>query len=176
MIRMLPRLDRLVRIDPTRLRALAAVVAASLAFHLCAAAAGSTSWFTLVLVIASAGVVAVRTDGATELLLFVVLGFDWWGATTAPSWWCLPAALCLLVVHSAVLLMASGPDNASVPRTLLRLWVVRTAIVGAAGVVLGALLLAVRAAGASGPWWPAPLALVVLGAVAVALAEAQRGR
>lgn len=171
---MIPRLERLVRIDPTRLRALIVVLVAVLTFHGCAAAAGRSVWLVLVFAVLATLAVAIRTDGATESVLFVALGLDWWGASDGLSWWCLPAAVCLLVVHSAVTLVASGPDTAPVPRELVLRWVRRTALVAAGCTALGALLLGVRHAGLVTTWWVLPAALVVLAAVTVAFAESVR--
>ncbi|GAB3585579.1 hypothetical protein [Calidifontibacter terrae] len=172
---MIPRLDRLVRMDPARVRALAAMLVAAVAFHLCAMAAGHPSTFLLILLLLCALAVGIRTDGATESLLFTVLGVDWWLSTDGLSWWSLPAATCLLVVHSAVTLVASGPDTAPVARELVLRWVRRTATVAVGCAVGGAMLLAARSVGVIGSWWIVPLALGVLAVVTVAFAESVRG-
>ncbi|NHN55889.1 hypothetical protein G9U51_08895 [Calidifontibacter sp. DB0510] len=167
---LVPRLDRLIRIDRGRVVALAMAVVAALAFHLCAVAAGSTQWFELVLVVLACLFVLIRTDGTTELLLLAALVLDWWVADPpSTSWWALPAAVCLLAVHSATALGASGPDAAPLPRPLVLRWVLRTAVVAAGGVAVGALVIALRRSDVSGPWYAVPAALVTLALAVVAV-------
>lgn len=169
---MIPRFDRLVRLDPLRLRLLVVVLVAAAGFHTFAVIAGRSSMFLLILVLLATLAVAIRTDGATESLLFTALALDWWAATDGLSWWSLPAGTCLLVVHSAITLIASGPDNAPVARAILRRWVRRTALVALCCAVGGALLLAARSGGLVGTWWIVPIALVALSVVTVAFASA----
>ncbi len=172
---MITHFERLVRIDPGRLRALLLMCVAAFGIHLCAtAAAGSWSWFAFVLVLLGVLALLVRTDGSTEMLLFIAFGLDWWATGDEPSWWCLPAALCLLVAHSCVTLVASGPDAAPLPRDLVRRWVRNTMLVGAGCTAVGALLLAVRQTGVVATWWSVPVALAALAVVAVALSETVR--
>ena len=171
---LLPRLDRLVRIDPTRLRVLLVAAAAVVGFHVCAVAAGDPSWFVFALVLVATVGLAARTDGATEVVLLALLALEWWGATDRASWWSVPAATCLLALHSAVTLVASGPDSAPVPRALAVRWLRRTALVAGGCAVAGSLVLAVRSVALDGPCWPVPVVLVVLAAVTVVFSESVR--
>ncbi|WP_122260865.1 hypothetical protein [Ornithinimicrobium cerasi] len=101
---------------------------------------------------------------------------SWWA--TVPSTWhwaLLPAALGLLVLHTAAALCASVPAQAPIPRTVLRRWLDRVAVVAAGTVVvwgLSGLLTLRRAAGLGAV--PGIVGLLVL-AVALVILLRRRG-
>lgn len=57
---------------------------------------------------------------------------------SATSWWCIPIAVELLIIHVARTLALIGPDDAPLPRPLTAAWARRTAWVAAATVAVGA--------------------------------------
>lgn len=77
-------------------------------------------------------------------VLFAIV--SWWAGVEGPWHWALlPATLGLLLVHAGTALAASVPPQAALPRSVLELYAVRVALVGAlcvlvwglAGVVSG---------------------------------------
>lgn len=163
-----PRLRRLVLIDRSRALALGVVVAAVLAFHGCAAAAGSPSMMVFGFVVVALVLVCSLTDGISQTLLLGTLVWDWLvAADSAASWWSLPAAACLLIVHSASSLVAGGPDMAVLPRRLVVVWCRRTAVVAMVSSAFGAVILAVRGTATMNTWLTVPVAIAAIAAVTV---------
>lgn len=171
---MIPQLNRLLRIDRTRVAALVVLALCVVGFHLCAVAVGGPrGWFVWLELLATA-LVIMRPTGATEIVLLAVLVLDWWGAGQDLTWWALPAAVLLLLVHSAVTLVVSGPETAPVPGPVLRRWVVRTLLVAVGCTAVGAVLLAAGHAAPTTSWILVPVALTALAGVTVALVESAR--
>ncbi len=75
---------------------------------------------------------ALSTDGHTVLLTAVVLAVNWLTAvddTTSP--WVVPAAIGLVVMHSAAAALTVAPPAATLDRRTVRRWAGRTAAVSA---------------------------------------------
>jgi len=172
-------LDRLSATSRQQRLLRAAVVAAAGCFLalLPAAGGGAHPWLTGVGVVLAL-VAAAAPESHVPLVLVLFLGTFWYVATPdrlgAAT---VPAALALLVVHVAATLASHGPPSVTLEGSLLRTWVVRTLLCGAAAA--GLWLLARAAAGLTGPAAPAAVALallVVLGWCLLVAARIARAR
>jgi hypothetical protein len=111
--------------------------------------------------------------------LFLAYAVASWWATVQTTWhWALlPAALGLLVLHTAAALCASVPAQASVPDGVLRRWTARTGLVAAGTVLVWGLagLLTLRSGDGLGAV-PGIVGLVVLAVGLVAYLRWRGGR
>ena len=94
------------------------------------AQAGATlqRWF-VVAVIVSSSVAAVLPDSHTGLLVVLLVGGHWAGASPSgksQSGWVLVIALALLLFHAGCMLASYAPSSVVLDRALLLLWLRRT--------------------------------------------------
>ncbi len=164
---------RLVRLgwseeySPPQLLLAALVAAAPAAFVACMVlAGGGLSWWWLVLAPTGLALVS-RLESVVVLLLWLGLGILWMGLVPGPfSWWCVPAALVLLISHTALALLSGRPKAGGLapetgPRTARRCAVVAGATVGVAALsratlaldVAGQALLVALALAIVAAWW-----------------------
>lgn len=144
----------------------AAVVAVAPAAYLVClllAAPGLSWWFV---VLAPVGLTLVsRTGSPLTLVVWAALGYLWVLLVPGPfTWWCVPAALMVLLSHTASTLLAGRPTiggfSAEAPRrTARRVGLVALATVGVAAVARASL-----AIGVAGEAAVIVVALVVLSA------------
>lgn len=136
----------LVSATRTQLRVRLVAVAGAVLFLLSFIAAGGGGWWSWggMLLLG----LGLALNPVTLLpLTFVLFGIaSWWAGVEGPWHWALlPATLGLLLVHAGTALAASVPPQAALPRSVLELYAVRVALVGAlcvlvwglAGVVSG---------------------------------------
>ena len=158
---------RLAVLDRTRIIAYpTAVVALGVAG--CAGAAGHfVLWATVLVVIGWLG--ALIDGSAAGLALFVgAIVLDWVvSAPTPTTWWVLPAVALLTVVWSLCVLAGAGPHAAALPAPLVRVWLVRTALLAAGSCLLGGLVLALTGRVSVGSPVLVALALLAIAAATV---------
>ena len=147
------------------------IAAAAVAFWCAAQAAGDPPAFLTALFVLAVAAVTVNPHLATGTALLLVSLWLWYVAVDdAATWWSLVGGCCLLVVHSAQSLLASGPDPTPVPRATARTWLRRTLVVAAITLAVGGLTLTLH--GRSSPSTAATvvgLALVASALLAVLL-------
>ncbi|TWE13424.1 hypothetical protein [Rudaeicoccus suwonensis] len=129
------------------------LVAAAMVLAVCACAvvaghAGGFAVFFTVLAVACVGVQQWGPGMAGALTLSAAAWFS--AAPPSQTPWCVPAAVAMLVMFSAMTLAGYGPEAAPVPRDLLLRWVRRVAVVAAITVVAGLLAGAMGSAGMRG--------------------------
>lgn len=121
----------------THLGVRAAVVAAALLFALAYGLAGGgnpVAWAGL-LVLGLMVAVQPHTLAPGLFLAFAVA--SWWATVEAAWHWALlPAALSLLVLHTAAALCAAVPAQAPIPASVLRRWGARVGLVAALTVLV----------------------------------------
>jgi len=105
----------------------------------------------------------------TACLALVVV---WWAlaVTDAGPLTAVPAALLLLAAHLAALLLSYGPAGMPLPRALVRRWLRRAAVVGAAAPVVWLVAVAVDDQPEPPGIWVAGLAAAVVLCLVAALA------
>ncbi len=164
---------RLVRLgwsaeySPPQLLLAALVAAAPAGFVACLIlAGGGLSWWWLVLAPTGLALLS-RLESVVVLLVWLGLGVLWMGLAPGPlSWWSVPAALVLLVSHTALTLLSGRPTSGGLapetgPRTVRRCAVVAAATLGVAAVstailaldVAGQALLVAFALAIIAAWW-----------------------
>jgi len=142
---LLPRMERIVELHRDRAIALAVAIGAALLLLVMTDIAGAMTWIGLVLTLAAGSIVLGNSDSLAGLILLGAMVVQWlMSGMAAGSWWVLPAAWLLLLAHVAVALVASGPDQAPIPRAVLARWVPRTLLVGLATTAVGALALLIE--------------------------------
>lgn len=134
------------------------------------ALAGSLNTILLIAVIVTALAVLTAVNDLFATLAFVVCCVLLWAVSgvSATSWWCLPIAVELLIVHAAQTLAALGPAEAPIPRAVGVAWARRTVWVAAATSLVAAAGITVSTGAPAGTAYAAA-ALVILLAVGVAL-------
>lgn len=101
----------------------------------CLAAAGDApGWTRVALVLLGLGsAVGPRAELPAVTTLFAL--WAWWaGVDDTRTWWVVPAALCLLLLHTGAALCASYPNAARLPRATTVRWARRALVVGGATV------------------------------------------
>jgi hypothetical protein len=165
-----PVLDLLRESRPRLLLRAVVLLAPPLAL-LCAWPAERPGVWSLALVVLLALVGAVLPESwATALALgFVLL---WWGLQVVDALpvTALAAALLLLAAHLAAVLLAYGPTGALLGRPVVRLWLRRGLLVGAAAPAVWLLALAVRGRPEPPGIWVAGLVCGVLLCLVAAVA------
>ncbi|MGC5583220.1 hypothetical protein ACQE98_03610 [Ornithinimicrobium sp. W1679] len=118
-----------------RVRLVALLGAALFALSLALAGGGGPVAWAGILVLGALVVYQPTTLMPVVLIVFGVA--SWWAGVAGPWHWALlPAAWGLLLVHAASALAASVPSQAPLPSTVLRVYAVRTAVVGAVTVLV----------------------------------------
>lgn len=156
-----------------RVRLVALLGAALFMVSMAAAGGGGpVAWAGLV-VMGALVVYQPTTLMPTVFALFAVA--SWWAGVEGPWHWALlPAALGLLLVHASASLVSALPPQASVPTSLVRLWALRTLLVGA--MTAAVWLLAALLVGVATPRGGALPGIVGLTVVTGALAYLARVR
>lgn len=152
----------------SRLLAFGAMVLGALVVHGCAVVAGRPAVLPTLLLLVTLLASARSLGGPVEAVLLAVLVLDWAAARPDPlTWWSLPAAAGLLVVHASAAVVNSGPPGTPTAPGLAAVTARRSALVvlGCAPVAAATLLL--RGADADHGSWllvlPALLALAAAG-------------
>ncbi len=162
---------RLVRLgwseeySPPQLLLAALVAAAPAAFVACLVlAGGGLSWWWLVLAPTGLALLS-RLESVVVLVLWLGLGILWLGLVPGPfSWWCVPAALVLLVSHAALALLSGRPTAGGLAPETARRTTRRCAVVAGATVGVAALSRAVLAVDVAGQALLVALALAIVAA------------
>ncbi|HWC20672.1 MAG TPA: hypothetical protein VG502_00105 [Flexivirga sp.] len=142
---LLPRMERIVQLHRDRVNAMATALLAAFLLLVITDVAGTMSWYGLAATLVAGLVVLGNSDSFSGLLLLAAMVLQWLtSGMDAGSWWVIPAAWLLLVAHVAVALVASGPDQAPIPRAILAVWVPRTILVGLATTLVAALTLLIE--------------------------------
>lgn len=142
---LLPRMERIVELHRDRVVALAAALGAAVLLLVMTDVVGHLTWVGLVLTLIAGSILLGNSDSYSGLILLCAMVVQWLSSgMDAGSWWALPGAWLLLTAHAAVTLVASGPDQAPIPRSVLALWVPRTVLVGLATTVVGILALLIE--------------------------------
>ncbi|MGN6412911.1 hypothetical protein [Flexivirga sp.] len=129
----LPRMERIVQLHRDRAIAIATALLAALALLAVTDVVGSMSWYGLAATLLAGVVVLADSDSFAGLLLLVAMALQWLtSGMAADSWWVIPAAWLVLVAHVTIALVASGPDQAPIDRTIVSVWLARTITVGLA--------------------------------------------
>ena len=167
---LLPRMERIVALHRDRAIALGAANSAAVLLLVMTDVAGSMTWIGLVLTLAAGSVVLGNSDSLAGLILLGAMVVQWLlSGMSAGSWWVLPAAWLLLVAHVAIALVASGPDQAPIPRPVLAVWVPRTVLVGLVTTAVGVLALLIEPTNEQLLPYGVPAALLALSAAVLVL-------
>lgn len=167
---LLPRMERIVALHRDRAIALGAAISAAVLLLVMTDVAGSMTWIGLVLTLAAGSVVLGNSDSLAGLILLGAMVVQWLlSGMSAGSWWVLPAAWLLLVAHVAIALVASGPDQAPIPRPVLAVWVPRTVLVGLVTTAVGVLALLIEPTNEQLLPYGVPAALLALSAAVLVL-------
>jgi hypothetical protein len=140
--------------------AVAAAVAASM---FTGVVAGQVNWALLTLVFGTAIASTVRPDFHTALLVETMVVWHWAAGTDDPlTPWAIPTGLCVFVFHSAVALMSAAPMRATIERTVIRRWSIRSGYVVIAAVASWLLVVVMNGRQAPGSMAMTFVALVTL--------------
>ncbi|HET7303608.1 MAG TPA: hypothetical protein VFJ12_03530 [Segeticoccus sp.] len=145
-------------------------LAATAAFLLCLDVAGAPVDLVLWAVAVLGVLGALAPDSGVPMVSVVVGGWAWWGTADPGTWWTLPAALALLLVHVTAALAGSYPSTSRLPRPVVARWGRRTTAVAAVTVVAALVAQGLLRAGAPGDAWLTAAVLVLL-AVGILLAR-----
>lgn len=160
---------------PSHLRVRLVALGGAVLFMLALALAGGGGWVAWTGIVVMGGLTVLNP---TTLMptLFVVFGVaSWWAGVEGPWHWALlPAALGLLAVHASASLAASMPAQASLPGSVVQLWLVRTGIVAA--LTAGIWLLVALLAGIASPRGGAVPGIIGLVVLVAALVSVDRAR
>jgi len=173
-------LDELSRLAPQQRLIRLIVLVAPLIAVSAEAQAGATlqRWF-VVAVIASSLVTAVVPDSHTGLLVVLLVGGHWAGASasgTSHTGWVLVIALALLLFHTACTLASYAPSSVVLDRALLLLWLRRNAWAGAVAAIVWVISRVVSGLELPGSGLVLGAALLVLVAWTALLARTMSGR
>lgn len=117
-------------------------LAAALLFLVCTLAAGNPAWLFIVLWAGLLALLVLEPEGPTAALFLFGCLCLWFLALPSPTtWWSIPAACCLLLVHTGIALSTSGPASTPVPAPIRTVWRRRTLLAAAATVLAGLLTL-----------------------------------
>jgi hypothetical protein len=165
---------QLARVSPQRWSlSFAALLAATAATIATGAASGSPSVFAIVLVAGLAGLAVGRPATHTALSVFVVVIWYWLAAVDDPvTPWAMAVSVALFAFHTIVALLATTPTTATVDRTSVRRWLVRSLTVATTIVATWGLVAAFDRRSSPGTVGSTALALVVVLALVVALRSA----
>ncbi|USQ78945.1 hypothetical protein [Ornithinimicrobium faecis] len=121
--------------EQTVLRGL--IVFSLLGFALVLVLAGESSVYALVVLVILGGVCVLNPHTVLPAAVMIYCLATWWAGVSEPLVpWATPAALCLLLLHTACALTAAAPAQARIPRQLFGQYAVRLAIVAGATVAL----------------------------------------
>lgn len=136
---------------------------ATAVFLLCLEAAGDPVELVVLAVAVPGALAALVPDSGLSMVSVVIGLWAWWGTVDPGTWWTLPAALALLLVHVTAALAGGYPLTARLPGAIVRRWARRTAVVAA--VTVAAMLAAqgLLQVGAPGDVWLTAALLVLLG-------------
>ncbi len=134
----------------------------------CSLLAGAPfAWWVLVVVVALGLLCLAVPDSHSVLMTVAFLAWRWLADVDDPRTpWVVPAALAVLVLHTAAAAAASTPGPAVLDPLTRRRWLRRTAVVALATVGVGGLT------AAAGALRPAPSAAATLAAVVLVAAVA----
>lgn len=126
--------------------------------------AGELNIFGLVAVVAIGWAVTVGRGDLFVTLVFYGCAVFLWLVSGAPatSWYAIPIALELLIVHAARTLSGLGPANAALPRPLMIRWARNTAWVAAATVAVGLAGITMTRGGLTGTGYAAAIVLIAI--------------
>lgn len=142
---LLPRMERIVELHRHRAAALAVALGAALLWLVGSDLIGRFSWLGLLATLVGGSILLSNSDSLAGLILLAAMLVQWLtSGMGADTWWSLPAALLLLIAHSAAALVAGGPDQAPIPRSVLALWLPRMVLVGLATLLVGVLTLLIE--------------------------------
>lgn len=149
--------------EQTVLRGL--IVVSLLGFALVLVVAGESSVYALVVLVILGGVCVLNPHTVLPAAVMVYCLATWWAGVSEPLVpWATPAALCLLLVHTACALTSAAPAQARIPRELFGQYAVRLAIVAGATIVLSLVAWVHQAWGLGGGLIAVVAGLLALGA------------
>ena len=135
----------------------------------CALLAGAPfAWWVLVVVVALGLLCVAAPDSHAVLLTLAFLAWRWLADVADPRTpWVVPAALAVLVLHTAAAASAGVPGSAVLDPLIRQRWLRRTAVVALATVGVWGVT------EAAGTLQPAPSAVATLAAVALVASVAE---
>lgn len=128
--------------------------------------AGESSAYALIVLSALACLCVLNPHTVLPAAVMIYAMAVWWAGVPEPfNPWAMPAALCLLLLHTACALTAAAPAQAQISRAILGRYAVRLGVVAGATVAFSLVAWAQQAWGYRGG-----LVAVVSGLLALALA------
>lgn len=146
-------LDRIALTSAQRWGLIALAVLSTAVASVVAAGVGGHQRVDVTLVIAAVALAAtLRADGHTALVAVALVVWQWAvSADDVATPWSIAVAVCLLVFHSTIALMAVTPITATVDRGVCRAWITRGAWVMAATIAVWAVVVVFdQSSGANG--------------------------
>ncbi|QDO89357.1 hypothetical protein FNH13_14300 [Ornithinimicrobium ciconiae] len=113
------------------------IVLSLLGFTVVLLIAGESSVYAMVVLSLLSALCVLNPHTALPAAVMLYCLAVWWVGVPEPfNPWCVPAGLCLMVLHTACALTSAFPAPATVPRALLAQYAVRLGLVAGATVLL----------------------------------------